>query len=147
MTIIKKTSLAAIPLLSLFTMGSCKKEASAKQVAPPPVQNISANGAPASLYYTNSSSAMYVVELIGIDSKNVFTSILSPNSNAAKLTLPSSLIPGYYDIVITPEGAWSNTTTKYVIGGIKGAAHQYPATIRKAYISMNDPATIAIVLH
>jgi len=99
------------------------------------------------VYYTNSSKAMYVVELINTDTKKVFTTILSPGAAAAKLAVPVALGSGNYTIVLTPEGSNATIITHYAIGGISGIATTYPTTIRNAYILMDNKDSISIRLN
>jgi hypothetical protein len=126
-----------IILLLPICMSACMKEAremQKSQVNP-------------SVYYTNTNSALYVVEFINLNTKKVFTTILSPGKNSEKLDLPAFLTTGYYNVVFTPEGAYAHVKTDYIVGGISGSTETYPQTISQAYLVMGDPGSVSITLH
>jgi hypothetical protein len=143
---IKKTAIFVAFALLLFGISACDKVVYMQKNAAPAVESTSV-GIPDSVYYSNSSQAMYVVELINIDTKKVFTTIIYPNRNLEQLTVPGYLSTGLYNVVITPEGAYSKITTHYAIGGISDSTSKYPATIKNASIQMNNKSSISIALY
>ncbi|HEY4151214.1 MAG TPA: hypothetical protein VGM41_19890 [Chitinophagaceae bacterium] len=140
------TCLVPVILPGLFGLTACRKTGAAEKASSPAQQ--SSTTAPG-IFYTNSNAAMYVVAFINIDTKKTFTTLLSPNSKSAWLNLPAALTPGYYTIVLTPEGAYAHITTSYTIGETSGSLGSYPATIRKVYLPMGNgsPGAVPIALH
>ena len=136
-------------LIGLFSLAACKKSDFAQTSVPIAAPQNNKDDAPVNVYYTNSSDAMYVVGFINIDTKKVFTTVVLPSSKPAKLILPGILTSGYYNVVITPEQAYSAVTTRYTIADVSGSSNQYPATIKRVYLTMNTvgEAPVSIALH
>jgi len=143
---IKKTAIFGTSALLLFGISACDKVVYMQKNASPAEESKSM-GIPDSVYYSNSNQAMYVVEFINIESKKVFTTVIYPNRNIEQLTVPGYLTTGLYNIVITPEGAYSKITTHYAVGGISDSTSKYPAIIKNASIMMNNKSSISIALY
>jgi hypothetical protein len=121
----------------LYCFAACSKKDMAAQT---PISAQLQSKDTAGVYYTNSKSAMYIVELINLQSKKVFTSVLYPNDSARKMPVPNFLHSGYYDVVITPEVAFSKVATNYSIGYLSGSAQQYPVTVKNVYVAVGNVA-------
>jgi hypothetical protein len=143
----KETILSFSVVAIALAFFSCGKEIEAHNSAGTAQTAQTEHTLGSAVYYTNNSKAMYVVEFISTDTRKVFTSILSPGAAAAKLAVPVALGSGNYNIVLTPEGSNATITTHYEIGGISGVATAYPATIRNAYITLNDASSVSITLN
>jgi hypothetical protein len=128
---IKKKPFVLVLILFFYLVG-CKKESSIHQSTTNQDE----------LSYSNSTSAMYFVELIGVDSKNLFTFLMLPNSK--NVSLPITITSGHYDIVITPENLYSNISTSFNIGGIRGASSKYPTIIHNTPILIGNSKTLSI---
>jgi hypothetical protein len=121
-----------------FAFSACKKT-SLRQIS-------EANTINPSISYVNSKSGLFLAEFIGIDSKNVYTGILMPSGSSVKLTVPSYLTSGRYDVLLSPEGSIAKTSTKYIVGGVSGETSKYPVTIKNIYIPIDNTGTISIDL-
>lgn len=129
----------AISLMLLCSFGACKK-AGIKQNSP------IASAADRGVFYTDAKTGVFLAEFIGVDSKSVYTGIILPGNAGAKLTVPAYLASGHYDVLLSPEGAISKTTTHYTVGGVSGITDKYPVTIKNVYIPVDASGTVSISL-
>src|SRR5262249_11691151 len=123
-------------LLLLIAMGSlsCKKTL-ISQAKP---------SAMSSITYTNDKAGLFVVQLINLGSKTVYNGIMMPSNVSSQLILPSKLPVGNYDVVLSPEGAVSKSTTVYNVDGFIGSTSSYPLILRNVYLPVDNVGDITI---